>query len=206
MGFGGFGALHGVRSAGKITVVNISQRISAPGSAHRGILLPLAAILAAALAAGFVALQSRPSVVLAKRQASLFDGIERRSPPRIRRLVAERYSDRWEFDRDDLVLTMVDAGSQFLALVVTPEEQRTEIDGRTATVSARLVVGGNPVGPVGNEVLRQVNRLDEPFVFTWEKESFLPSSWRLVKVDNAALPDGLYGYEPGDIRRAMRGE
>ncbi len=154
----------------------------------------------------FVVSQMRSSVVLAKRQASLLDGIERRSPPRIQRLVAESYSDRWDFDREDLVLTMVDAGSQFLALVVTPEEQRIEIEGRRAVVTTRLVVGGNPVGPGGHEVVRQINRLKEPFVFTWEKQSFLPSSWRLVSVDNAALPDELYGYEPGDIRRAMRGE
>ncbi|HQZ27040.1 MAG TPA: hypothetical protein PK648_02735, partial [Verrucomicrobiales bacterium] len=74
------------------------------------------------------------------------------------------------------------------------------------TVTAKLMISGKPVGPAGLEVTRQVNLLKEPFVFTWEKQSFLPNSWRLVRVDNPALPDDLYGYEPGDIRRAMKGE
>jgi hypothetical protein len=54
--------------------------------------------------------------------------------------------------------------------------------------------------------MRQLNRLEEPFVFTWQKKSFLPASWRLVRVENPSLPDDLYGYRPGDIGRAMRGE
>jgi len=153
-----------------------------------------------------VAIQWRPSKVLERRQASLIDGIERRNPARIQRLVSPGYRDRWDFTREDIVETMVDAGSQFIALVVTPENQSVVFEKSRGTVSARLIISGKPVGPGGNEVTRRVNQLKEPFVFTWEKESFLPSSWRLVKVDNAGLPDELYGYEPGDIRRAMRGE
>jgi hypothetical protein len=153
-----------------------------------------------------VALQLRPSVTLAKKQASLLDGIERRSPPRIQRLVADDYEDRWGFQGDDLAVTMVDAGGQFLALVVTPEDERVEIDGSRATITTRLVISGKPVGPAGQEVMKQINRLEEPFVFTWEKKSFLPGSWRLIRVDNAALPEDLHGYEPGDFGRAMRGE
>lgn len=153
-----------------------------------------------------VSLQWRPSKVIERRQASLIDGIERRSPARIQRLVSPEYRDRWDFTREDIVETMVDSGSQFLALVVTPEKESVMIEERTAVVRVHLTLSGKPVGPVGNEVTRRVNQLKEPFVFTWEKESFLPMSWRLVKVDNAGLPDELHGYEPGDLRRAMRGE
>ena len=104
---------------------------------------------------------------------------------------------------------------------VAPEEVRRQLEaaakplapslqlslaGDRATITARLVIGGRPVGPAGQEVMQQINRLEEPFVFTWERKSFLPGSWRLVRVDNAALPGDLHGYEPGDFRRAMRGE
>ena len=154
-----------------------------------------------------VGLQMRPSRQIEKRQASLIEGIERRSPARIQRLLSRDYGDRWGFTSEQIVESMVDAGSQFMALVVTPEDQ-TIVFGEEgeATVTARLILSGKPVGPVGNEVTRQINQLKEPFVFVWKKQSFLPSSWRLVRVDNAALPDDLYGYEPGDIRRAMQGE
>jgi hypothetical protein len=154
----------------------------------------------------FVILQSRPSKMIATKQSDLIVGIEKRSPGRIERLVAENYSDRWGFDREDAVNAIVDVGSQFLALVVTEDEKETVIDGKEATVTARLTFGGNPVGPAGHEVVKRLNQLDEPFVFTWKKESLLPASWRVVRIDNASLPDDLWGYEPGDIRRAMQGD
>lgn len=166
----------------------------------------LAGSLAAVLGIGLlVFLQTRPARMIEKKQASLVDGIERRSPARIERLVAEDYSDSWGFDREDAVVAIVDVGSQFLALVVTEEEKTVEIQDDTATVSTKLIFGGRPVGPAGQEVVKRLNRLGEPFVFTWRKESFLPASWRLVRIENASLPDDLWGYTPGDIRRAMDG-
>jgi len=183
--------------------VRVSQRKFVDGGARLLLVSSLASFLFLVL---FVALQWRPSKVIEKRQASLIDGIERRNPARIQRLVSPNYHDRWEFTREDIVETMVDSGSQFMALVVTPEKESVVFEKSRATVTVHLIISGKPVGPAGNEVTRRVNQLKEPFVFVWEKESFLPSSWRLVKVDNAGLPDELFGYEPGDIRRAMRGE
>lgn len=153
-----------------------------------------------------VGLQLRPTVVLRKHQASLLDGIERRNPGRIQRLVAEDYTDRWGFARDEIVTSMVDVGSQFLALVVSSDESRLEIEDGIATFTTKLTVAGKPIGPAGQEAMRRINRLERPFVFTWEKKSFLPSGWRLVRVENEDLPDDLHGYRPGDIGRAMRGE
>lgn len=167
----------------------------------------LAAIGGLLLVVSLVALQMRPANQIAKRQAALIEGIERRSPARIQRLLSRDYEDRWGLTGEQIVESMVDAGSQFLALVVTPEEEVIRFDEEGgATVSTRLTLSGKPVGPIGNEVTRRVNQLAEPFLFEWRKENFLPSSWRLVRVENAALPDDLYGYEPGDIRRAMQGE
>ncbi|MCH1407438.1 MAG: hypothetical protein L7V87_00255 [Verrucomicrobiales bacterium] len=182
---------------------NSQKHVSCSGSAKWILLASVAGVLGLTI---FVILQSRPSKMIATKQSDLIVGIEKRSPGRIERLVAENYSDRWGFDREDAVNAIVDVGSQFLALVVTEDEKETVIDGKEATVTARLTFGGNPVGPAGHEVVKRLNQLDEPFVFTWKKESFLPASWRLVRIDNASLPDDLWGYEPGDIRRAMQGD
>lgn len=170
----------------------------------RWILLAGIAVVGAII--GLLVWQSLPSKVVAKKQAALIDGIERRSPARIERLVAEDYADRWGFDRNDAVVAVVDVGSQMLTLVVDEEDQETEIADGRATVSAKLLFGGKPIGPVGTEVMRRLNGLDAPFVFTWEKKGFLPASWRLVSIENESLPDELWGYQPGDIRRAMKGE
>jgi hypothetical protein len=189
--------------------VRFSQRLFTKESHGKGnarwiLLVAIGGLLLVGL---LVALQMRPSSQIEKRQASLIEGIERRSPARIQRLLSKNYEDRWGFTSEQIAESMVDAGSQFMALVVTPEDQSIVFgEGGEATVKARLILSGKPVGPVGNEVTRQINQLKEPFVFVWKKQSFLPSSWRLVSVDNAALPDDLYGYEPGDIRRAMQGE
>jgi hypothetical protein len=176
---------------------NSQKHVSCSGSAKWILLASVAAVLALII---FVILQSRPSKMIAKKQYDLIVGIEKRSPGRIERLVAENYSDRWGFDREDAVGAIVDVGSQFLALVVTEDEKETVIDGKEATVTARLTFGGNPVGPAGHEVVKRLNQLDEPFVFTWKKGSLLPASWRVVRIDD------LWGYEPGDIRRAMQGD
>jgi hypothetical protein len=193
----------------KIGEVRISQRLFVNERDRRGNTrwIIIAAISSLLLVVVLVAFEMRPSAQISKRQASLIEGIERRSPPRIQRLLAKDYGDRWGFTSEQIVESMVDAGSQFMALVVTPVNQSVVFgEGGEATVSARVILSGKPVGPVGNEVTRQINQLKEPFVFVWKKQSFLPSSWRLVRVDNAALPDDLYGYDPGDIRRAMQGE
>lgn len=175
---------------------------------HRGF-TRIIVIVIAALAVGliiFVGLQFRPATAVAKKQASLIQGIEKRSVSRIQRLLSEDYADRWEFTDEEIVEAVVDVGSQFMALVVTSEDQTLEINGGVAVVTAKLVVSGKSVGPAGQEATKRINQLESPFTFTWEKQSFLPTSWRLVKIDNPDLPTELYGYEPGDIRRAMRGE
>lgn len=186
--------------------MRVSQRDFASGRITLRLVLLAMALSGVAALVLAVAWSMRPAAVVARQQAALLDGVSRRNPARIRRLVAEDYADRWEFAREDLVEAMVDAGSQFIALVVTPEDERIEIEGRRATVVSRLVVGGKPAGPAGQEVMRQVNRTEEPFVFVWERRGFLPSAWRLVGFDNPAFPADLHGYEPGDFRRAMRGE
>ncbi|MDF1825310.1 MAG: hypothetical protein P1U68_11750 [Verrucomicrobiales bacterium] len=166
----------------------------------------MVSIAALLILAALVLWETRPSNMIAKKQDSLIRGIEKRSPSRIERLLAEDYLDRWGFDRNAAAEAVVDVGSQFLTLVLTLEEMTVDRDEGRAVVKAFLRVSGKPIGPGGNEVTRRLNRLKTPFEFTWEKQSFLPASWRLVQIENVELPENLYGYEPGDIRRAMQGE
>lgn len=166
----------------------------------------LAALVIVVFLGTLVVIQSRPGTAVRKKQEAFIVGIERRSPARMRRLIGEEYGDKWGFTRDDAIEAMLDAGSQFLVMVVESEEEAFVRDGPLVVITTVLTVGGTPVGPGANEVMRRVNQLRKPFVFTWEKESFLPNSWRLVQIDNEDLPEELYGYEPGDFRRAMRGE
>lgn len=177
------------------------------GATAGGALLWICLGAVALLALGATALwQSRPAVAVPKRQAALIEGIERRSQARVARLMSRDYGDRWGFTREDAVEALADVGSQFMTLVLTPrDEQLTLVEGQ-ARLETRIQVGGNPVGPVGNEVTRRVNQLREPFVFVWEKEGSFPARWRLVSIEQSEIPQNLHGYTPGDVRRAMRGE
>lgn len=182
-----------------------SRRLAGPceGRVILWLCLGLAALVALAAT---VLWQSRAAVAVPKRQAALLEGIERRSPARVARLMSPRYDDRWGFTREDAVEALADVGSQFMTLVLTPLEERLELEDGRALVETRLRVGGNPIGPIGNEVTRRVNQLREPFVFVWEKEGGFPARWRLVSIEQPEIPQNLHGYTPGDVRRAMRGE
>lgn len=188
---------------GNIAFLRNSQRISNP---RLTLWLAITAVLLFAFLVGWIAWQLRPSRVVAQRQAALIEGIEKRSSARIARLVSEEYSDRWGFSRNDAVEAVLDVGSQFFTLVIRSTDQVTTINEESGVVQVRLELSGKPVGPIGNEATRRLNQLEGPFEFTWKKETFLPTSWKLVKIDHPGLPDDLYGYEPGDIRRAMKGE
>ncbi len=72
--------------------------------------------------------------------------------------------------------------------------------------TSRLAISGKGIGPGATAVMRQLNSLKAPFTFTWEKQGFLPAGWRLIEMDNPDIPDEIYGYTPGDLRRMMQGD
>jgi hypothetical protein len=143
-----------------------------------------------------------PERQIEKKQATLIRGIEQRKRSKVERLIADNYSDRWGFDKQDAVTAFLDVGSQFVMLGITELDPIHEIANDSATVTTRLKIGGTG-SPVANFVTRRANQIKTPFVFEWKKQSWWPGSWRLVKVDNPDLPADLEGYEPGDIKRAM---
>ena len=115
-----------------------------------GLRLTFGLILAGAIFfVSFVVWQTRPFRVVTKKQADLISGIESRNVARIRRLVSDSYHDKWDFDADDFAEAVVDVGSQFMTLVLTPEEQGLLIEDGEAVVSVRLTVSGNAVGRQG---------------------------------------------------------
>ena len=94
-------------------------------------------------------------------------------------------------NRDDLI-----------AVTADPIDPKTEMGDGLATVTTGFQLSGSG-SPIAHEMIRRTNRLREPFVFTWEKQSFWPWSWKLTRIENPDLPEELYGYEPGDIGKRM---
>ena len=51
-------------------------------------------------------------------------------------------------------------------------------------------------------ITSKLNGIDAPWVFEWKKESWLPWSWKLVRIENSGLDLG--SYSPGDLKRQMK--
>lgn len=130
----------------------------------------------------------QPERVIKRQQSSLFRAVETRKAARIRRLLSNEYEDRWGFTAQEASDAFLEARGHFLALGIEVESQTIAFEGKRAKVTIDLKLVGTSLGPVGGEVIRFVNRLEDPFIFTWEKETFLPSSWRLLDVENQGFP------------------
>jgi len=144
--------------------------------------------------------------VVKRRHEALVVALEKRSQKRLLRVMSENYGDRWGFSNEDAALAMKDAGSHFLVFVVNADDPVFDFQDDRATVTVYLRVGGKALSGIGREVMSRANKMKTPWIFTWEKEGFGPGSWRLVSMENESIPDDAYGYKPGDLQRALRGE
>lgn len=172
---------------------------------HFGYIRPIL-IAGLAVLAGLISLAVvhwSPKRVVERKQAAFIVALEDRSQRKLRRLVSTEYRDRWGFDRDDVITSILDVGGQFFILAVIPSETGFEVEKRSVTVTSRLEISGSG-SPIANQAIRTANRLKRPFRFTWRKESFWPGDWNLAELDNPDIPGDLYGYEPGDIGALMQ--
>jgi hypothetical protein len=143
--------------------------------------------------------------VVTTRQEKLFAALSAKKWDRCGRYLSEDYRDQWNFGREDALLSLRDVGSQFFFLQVRGSEYRLQIapDGRGGNAQAIIRLEGSG-GPLAQVIQARANRIEEPFHFHWRKESWWPTAWRIVRIENAALPEDLYGYRPGDFSRALQ--
>jgi len=143
-----------------------------------------------------------PQRQLELKQEGFIRALEKHNGKKLLPYLAEDYRDQWEFDRDDAALAVSDVGRHFMILAVKSFETDYQIEGRQAVVETKLQLSGSG-SFIANEVIRVVNRQKEAFIFTWKRQNFWPGSWRIVRVENSGLPDDLYGYRPGDLKRKL---
>jgi hypothetical protein len=134
---------------------------------------------------------------LKHRQAELLTAISERDVRTYMALVSANYRDDWEFRATEIHRAMGDVAAQFLVLEIRSEDETWAQTDQIATYRARLKLDGRAVTPLGGMMLGESQRLTTPFEFEWEKESWLPWSWRVRAIRNESL-DVPEGYEPGD--------
>ncbi len=150
----------------------------------------LRVVIVAALLVGLVmaALRwSRPESRIPARQKALMSAVSSRNWSKVERLMSENYRDHWHHDRAHARDTLSTVAGGFLTLEVTLQAPVLDIDatgGPEIRGRLRLQGSGGGLAPM---VQREVNRLEEPFVFVWEKTGSLPWHWSLLRVEQEEL-------------------
>lgn len=115
-------------------------------------------------------------------------------------LLSETYEDQWGFSKSNALVALQDVRSQLIGLDVVWTSEDTMINDGAGTLSGDMHF--EATGFFGTDALTSLlNGLDEPWIFEWQKESWIPWSWKLVRIENDSLNIG--GYRPGDLKKKM---
>ncbi|MCH2061608.1 MAG: hypothetical protein MK183_13380 [Verrucomicrobiales bacterium] len=115
-------------------------------------------------------------------------------------MVAENYTDKWQFKHNELSLLMQDFSRQFIippraawrTISISKNNKAYEINGILS------FEGGT--GPSSGIILREVRTYTGlPFRFQWKQGNILPWSWQLEGIDHPTL-ELPSGYTPGRHR------
>ncbi|MDR1279906.1 MAG: hypothetical protein LBK99_03675 [Opitutaceae bacterium] len=112
----------------------------------------------------------------------LVESIESRSAFGVNRLLAPDYTDCWGYDKDSLGKDLWRIFYPFESIGLTPHEVLVVREGDTATISAKFTMVSTGSG-LGADAQNQVNRLTEPFVIQWRRNSGFPWSWKITRID-----------------------
>ena len=144
----------------------------------------------------------RAEPTLIRKQLAFEKAIDSKKIKPFNKLIAKSYSDRWGYKAEDIGLTALDIRTQYIYLTLKPREAKWTIEGSKATLSVKYSLEGQPKTPIAKIITQRSNQLQTPMLFSWEKQSFWPWSWRLTELDNQTIPDDAWDYTPGDLKRA----
>jgi hypothetical protein len=100
--------------------------------------------------------------------------------------LAEDYIDQWELDRTEAVPLASELFQGFLYLNI--EWETTEVTANDGIAKVRGIAKMNGSGGgLSSTIINKVNALQDPWVFTWRKQSRKPDSWKLMSVSNDGL-------------------
>ncbi len=119
-------------------------------------------------------------------QKNFLSALENRNWRRVKGFFVENYTDRFGHTRDSAVTDLREVLRQFFVVTIKPQGTQVELGPETATITTNITLTGNGPG-LTDFITTEVNRLVDPWIFTWRKASLFPWDWRLEKVDNAGL-------------------
>lgn len=117
---------------------------------------------------------------------NLVKSVENRKWNRFARLVADDYEDQWGLDKETILREAPEGFRHFFALSIDAENVTQRVHDNTARVECVLRIRGEGTA-IAQMVRGEVNRIHRPYVFFWEKRSWKPWDWQLVRVENEQL-------------------
>lgn len=102
------------------------------------------------------------------------------------KFLAEDYTDQWELDRTEAMQLASELLQGFLYLNIEWETTEVTVNDGIAKVRGIAKMNGSG-GGLSTTIINKVNGLQEPWVFTWRKQSRKPDSWKLTSVSNDGL-------------------
>ncbi|MDR0902612.1 MAG: hypothetical protein LBM92_07565 [Opitutaceae bacterium] len=112
--------------------------------------------------------------------AGLVESIESRSAFGVNRALAPDYTDCWGYDRESLSSDLGRAFYSLKSIELTLDEVLVARDGGAATISARFKMASTGAGA---DAQNQVNKLTEPFILQWRRDTSFPWSWKVTRID-----------------------
>jgi hypothetical protein len=148
-------------------------------------IIPTVAVALVALAVFLIVLWS-PERQARLHQEHLLGAVSDKNWARVASFIAEDYSDRWGHDKTFVLQATREVFAQFFALELSMQDPVLSVRDGAGEVSARLIAKGSG-GPFAQMAIDRLQSLPEPFTFRWQKRSWKPWDWALVRVDHPTL-------------------
>ena len=101
------------------------------------------------------------------------------------RMLADDYRDAWGHNKSNVVSRSSEVLGQFLFLTISHEEKSLESRGGTWIASEKVALKGTG-GPLANHAMDEVNRLTQPFAFSWRNNGGA-TKWVITAVEQPEL-------------------
>lgn len=118
---------------------------------------------------------------------TLLRAVEGRDWERVESLFSEAYTDDWGFDKQTALSYAQQVFGQFFRLRIQPQELQVQISqGDRGNATVWFVIEGSG-DPLANLTRDQVNALEQPFQFFWQRPGGNPYRWELIRIENPDL-------------------
>ncbi len=123
---------------------------------------------------------------VANRHRDLVSAASRRSWQEVGEMMPADYKDQWGANREDAVSTARELFAGFIVLDLEWKQAELSVIGNTAQIQGSFRIEGNGMG-ISSMIMDTINKVKKPWTFTWRKDGWKPTDWKLISVSNEEL-------------------